>query len=55
MTEDESTAFEAGEDPCVHILRLYDDAETKASVEAEHSASVWRATNRGLSLGDTGL
>ena len=25
MTEDESTAFEAGEDPCVHILRLYDD------------------------------
>ena len=55
MTEDESTAFEAGEDPCVHVLRLYESAEDKAGVEANHSASIWRATNRGLSLNDPGL
>jgi hypothetical protein len=36
-------------DACVHILRLYEDAEHKAAVEAEHSPSVWRATNQGWS------
>lgn len=50
MSDGESTAFENGEDPCIHIIRLYEDGETKASVEADHSPSVWRATNRGLSL-----
>lgn len=50
MTEDESTAFESGEDPCIHIIRMYEDPETKAGVEENHSPSIWRATNRGLSL-----
>lgn len=44
MTEDE---YEDDE-PCVHILRLYEDAGVKAAVEAEHSPSQWRASNRGL-------
>lgn len=34
-------------DPCIHVLRLYEDAEQKAAVEAEHGPSVWRATNQG--------
>lgn len=34
-------------DPCLHILRLYPDGATKAAVEANHSPSVWRRTNRG--------
>lgn len=29
-------------------IRLYEDAEVKAAVEAEHSPSQWRASNRGL-------
>jgi hypothetical protein len=27
---------------------LYDDAEHKLEVEENHSASVWRASNRGM-------
>jgi hypothetical protein len=45
-TESEDEEFEQG-DPCLHVLRLYPDAETKAAVEANHSPSVWRRTNRG--------
>lgn len=43
---DEDEEWESG-DPCLHILRLYPDGETKAAVEANHSPSVWRRTNRG--------
>ena len=35
-------------DPCIHIIRCYEDDETKLAVEANHSASLWRASNRGL-------
>jgi hypothetical protein len=47
MTED--LQFEE-EDPCVHIIRLYEDEDTKASVEENHSPSIWRATNSGYTL-----
>lgn len=48
-----TTVFEDDElsdgfDPCIHIIRLYDDEDTKQAVEANHSASDWRANNRGL-------
>lgn len=42
-TEAEDQAWEQGEDPCIHILRLYEDTEIKAEVEANHSPSTWRA------------
>ena len=48
MSETEFAAFEAGEDPCVPIIRLYDSVETKLAVEAADSASQWRASNQGL-------
>mgnify|MGYP007089743651 CR=1 FL=1 len=44
-TEDEE--FETG-DPCIHIVRLYEDGEVKRGVEENHSPSIWRAVNRGL-------
>jgi hypothetical protein len=44
-TEDEQ--FSEGSDPCIYILRLYDDNATSKGVEANHSASTWRATNLG--------
>jgi hypothetical protein len=50
MTVEEETAFEAGEDPCIHVMRMYESPEDKAGVEENHSPSSWRATNRGLSL-----
>jgi hypothetical protein len=50
MTEEEDTQFFEGEDPCIHIIRLYEDLDVKAGVEANHSPSVWRASNSGFSL-----
>lgn len=38
-----TTAEEDEDDePCLHILRLYPDDETRQSVESNHSPSVWR-------------
>lgn len=47
-TAEEDDEFDTGGDPCVHVLRLYADASDKAGVEANHSPSVWRATNAGM-------
>lgn len=38
--EEESQFIE--EDPCIHIIRLYEDKETKESVEDDHSPTQWR-------------
>lgn len=48
MSELESIAFFEGDDPCIHIIRLYEDLTVKAAVEADHSPSRWRASNLGL-------
>jgi hypothetical protein len=41
LTADEEDEFEEG-DPCIHILRLYDDDNTRLGVENNHSPSTWR-------------
>lgn len=41
LSDAELDEFEQG-DPCIHIIRLYADADTKAAVEADHSPSQWR-------------
>lgn len=48
-SEAEDNEFEEN-DPCIHVIRLYEDEETKLGVEANHSPSVWRATNRGIEI-----
>lgn len=45
LEEDES--FMDGYDPCIHILRLYEDPMVREAVEANHSPSQWRASNEG--------
>jgi hypothetical protein len=50
LTEQEDKEFEDGGDPCVYILRLYEDRGVKAAVESNHSPSVWRATNSNYNL-----
>lgn len=47
-SEAEDEQVEDGDDPCVHVLRLYADPQEKRAVESSHSPSVWRASNRGL-------
>ena len=48
-TRAEDEEFDNG-DPCIHIVRLYDDESQKREVEENHSPSVWRATNRGIDI-----
>ena len=49
-SEHEDSEFEDGADPCMHIIRLYDDYSQKNSIEANHSPSIWRATNNGVEV-----
>jgi hypothetical protein len=49
LSQQEDEEFEEG-DPCIHILRLYEDRETKSAVEKNHSPSTWRASNAGFDL-----
>lgn len=46
MTVDEEQEFEEGNDPCVHVVRLYESLEDKSSVEQNHSPSMWRNSYR---------
>lgn len=48
ISEEEFGQFEEGGDPCIHVLRLYEDKEHKEQVEHSHSPSIWRASNSGL-------
>jgi hypothetical protein len=48
MSETELAEFDDGGDPCLHILRLYEDKEHKKTIEESHSPSIWRAINNGL-------
>ncbi len=50
MAVEEEEADDKWEDPCIHIIRLYDSQLTKSEVEKNHSPSIWRATNSGYDL-----
>ena len=41
MSDQELHEFEES-DPCVHIVRMYEDIEMKQSIEENHSPSQWR-------------
>lgn len=41
-TESDDEEWDNGGDPCIHIIRLYEDDEHKKSVEENHSPSQWR-------------
>jgi hypothetical protein len=38
----EDAEFDEGVDPCIHIIRLYEDGAIKQQVEDNHSPSMWR-------------
>ncbi len=41
-SETEDLEFEEGFDPCIHILRLYENSIKASEVAKNHSPSVWR-------------
>jgi hypothetical protein len=42
MSEQEYTEFDEGQDPCTHIVRMYEDIDMKKEIEDNHSPSQWR-------------
>ncbi len=42
LTEAEDEEFIQGYDPCITVVRLYDDQQHRKDVEEYHSASLWR-------------
>jgi hypothetical protein len=46
MSEEECEEF-FDNDPCVHIIRMYEDQEQRRQVEADHPPTNWRASNQG--------
>ena len=42
MSGQEDEGFAEGQDPCMHIVRMYEDIEMKSSIEDNHSPSKWR-------------
>lgn len=52
-TASEDSEFEDGGDPCIHVIRAYESPSEKTDVELNHSPSVWRASNRGLTVEST--
>ena len=43
-TFEEDEEFEEN-DPCLHIVRLYEDLDMKQGVEDNHSPSTWRVSS----------
>lgn len=41
-SDSEESEFDEGSDPCIHVIRMYPDKETKLAVEINHAPSVWR-------------
>ena len=42
MSEHEMQGFDDGEDPCMHVVRMYEDIGMKDEIEDNHSPSQWR-------------
>lgn len=41
-TEEEDATWAEGNDPCMHIVRMYEDADMKKKILDNHSPSNWR-------------
>ncbi len=42
MSEQEYAEFDEGQDPCTHVVRMYEDIDMKKEIENNHSPSNWR-------------
>ena len=46
-TTEEDEELDEGHDPCMHLVRLYEDQGQRREVEENHSPTQWRASNQG--------
>jgi hypothetical protein len=46
LSVEEEEEFEDGYDPCVHVIRAYNDEDHRQSVEANHAPTIWRNTEQ---------
>lgn len=51
LTADEEEEWADGGDPCLHIVRLYEDHEHRLAIENNDGPTIWRASNRGWERG----
>ena len=42
----EDQQYDDGQDPCLHILRLYENDVHRITIEDNHSPSIWRQAAR---------
>ena len=42
MSNEEDVEFGEGQDPCMHVVRMYEDIDMKKRIEDNHSPSIWR-------------
>jgi len=49
MSMDEDEEFCEGGDPCIHVVRMYDDHIHRLAIESNDSPTNWRASNMGWS------
>lgn len=42
MSLDEDDQFGDGGDPCIHIVRMYENEEDREAIEEAHAPSQWR-------------
>ena len=42
MSDQEYAEFDEGQDPCTHVVRMYEDIDMKKGIEENHSPSQWR-------------
>lgn len=47
LSADEMDEWSEGHDPCIHVLRLYEGADHRLSVESNDPPTNWRASNLG--------
>lgn len=41
-TEEEDNEFMDGYDPCIFVIRIYEDDEHRKAIEENHAPSMWR-------------
>lgn len=45
MTPEQETELDKGHDPCINMIRIYEDPLEQLLVEDNHQETIWRKSN----------